>query len=89
MKPLFVPLKSEYEVGLIQKIKCSIPFNFTFFGHKNVSVVRELSDQCQLIECKDCGKRFAINHSVRTILPWNSVSTFYESNIMQGGLTND
>lgn len=62
----------------IQKIKCSIPFNLTYFGHENMIVVKELSMQTQLIRCQDCGKLFAINHDVRTVLPWECVKEFYE-----------
>ena len=62
----------------IQKLKCSVPFNFTYFGHKNLTVVRRLSEQAQLIECPDCHRRFAINHDVRVILPWEDVRSFYE-----------
>ena len=63
---------------IIQKIKCSMPFSFNYFWHKNVVVVRELSDQSQLIQCQDCGKLFAINHSARVVLPWESVKDHYE-----------
>lgn len=63
---------------LIQKIRCSIPFNLTYFGHKNVVVVRQLSPWSQLIKCRDCGKLFAINHDIRVVLPWESVRFFHE-----------
>ncbi|MFA6977106.1 MAG: hypothetical protein WC194_10365 [Mesotoga sp.] len=62
---------------LIQKIKCSVPFSFTYFGHSSLTVVRQLSGQSQLIRCNDCGKFFAINHNVRVILPWECVRHFY------------
>ena len=61
----------------IQKIKCSMPFSLNHFWHKNVFVVRNLSDQSQLIQCRDCGKKFAINHDVEAILPWEDVEPFY------------
>lgn len=63
---------------IIQKIRCSIPFSFDYFGHKNIEVVRTLSAQSQLIRCKDCGKLFAINHDVRVLLPWEDVKAHYE-----------
>ena len=62
---------------LIQKVKCSIPFSLNHFWHKNIYVVKQLSPQSQLIQCRDCGKKFAINHDVRSILPWETVETFY------------
>ena len=62
----------------IQKIKCSITFSLTYFGHKNVVVVRRLSPQSKLIKCVDCGKLFAMNDDVRVILPWEMVRDFYE-----------
>jgi transcription elongation factor Elf1 len=63
---------------LIQKIKCSMPFSLNHFWHENVVVVRNLSDQSQLIQCQDCGKLFAINHSVRVVLPWEKVKAYYD-----------
>ena len=54
-----------------------MPFSLNHFWHKNVFVVRELSAQSQLIQCKDCGKKFAINHDVKAILPWEDVEPFY------------
>ena len=62
---------------IIQKVKCSMPFSLNHFWHKNVFVVRELSAQSQLIQCRDCGQKFAINHDVQAILPWETVKSFY------------
>jgi hypothetical protein len=63
---------------IIQKLKCRLPFNLNHFWHKNIYVVKKLSDQSELIKCRDCGKMFAMNHSVRIILPWESVRFHYE-----------
>jgi len=63
---------------IIQKIRCSLPFSLNRFWHKNIVVVRKLSDQSQLLRCQDCGKLFAINHNVRVILPWEDVKAHYE-----------
>ena len=70
---------------IIQKIKCGMPFSFDYFGHKNVKVIRKLSFQSELIECKDCGKQYAINHDVRVVLPWGDVRSFYRE-MEQAGL---
>ena len=57
----------------IQKIRCSLPFSFYYFGHRDVYVVRQLGISSQLSRCRDCGKMFAINNDVRVILPWAAV----------------
>ena len=62
----------------IQKIKCFMPFSLNHFWHKNVVVVRKLSTQSELIQCKDCGRKFAVNHSMQAILPWGDVKSHYE-----------
>jgi hypothetical protein len=61
----------------IQKIKCWLSKPPLSFYHKNVVVIKKLSTQSDLIECRDCGAKMAINHSVRVILPWESVAHFY------------
>ena len=71
-------------MGLLQKIKCSMPFSLNRFWHKNIVTVTKLSDHTQLIRCQDCGKLFAINHSVRVVLPWKSVKEFYELKMQIG-----
>ena len=68
----------------IQKIKCSIPFNFTYFGHEKLIVIYTFSKYVQLVGCQDCGALFAINHDVRQILPWECVSEFYEESPHEG-----
>ena len=67
---------------MIRKIKCSIPFSFDYFFHDNVYIERRLSSQTDLICCKDCGKRFAMNHSIKSILPWEDVKCFYEKGLI-------
>jgi len=62
---------------LIQKLKCAMPFSFSYFLHKP-EIVRQLSPQSQLIKCQACGKLFAINHDVRVILPWESMKNHYK-----------
>jgi hypothetical protein len=48
--------------------------------HKRYGVLCSLSDQADLIMCPDCKKRFAINYSVRVVLPWDGeLEKFYES----------
>ncbi len=64
--------------SIIQKIRCSIPFGFSTFRHRNLKVIRKLSSQCELIQCLDCKRRFAINHSAEIVLPWEDVRSFYE-----------
>lgn len=65
----------------IQKLKCSMPFSFNYFGHKNIVIVKRLSRQSELIKCTDCGRLFVINHDVRAILPWSCVRNFYETDL--------
>ena len=62
----------------IQKIRCSIPFNLTYFGHKKTISIKQLSQHVQLIKCLDCNKLFAINHDLQVVLPWEDVKSFYE-----------
>jgi len=40
-------------------------------------VVRRLSASAELLRCS-CGRLYAINHDVRTVLPWAEVRAFYE-----------
>lgn len=67
------------KVGFIQRIKCKMPFSFSHFWHKPVSLVRWLSASSKLIKCDSCGKMFAMNDDVRQILPWDEeFEKFYE-----------
>ena len=61
----------------IQKIKCSLPFSPFHFWHKNIVVVKELSRQVDLIQCTDCGKKFAMNHRLEMILPYEDIKPLY------------
>lgn len=63
---------------MIQRVKCKIPFSPHNFHHAPLVVERQLYGNCQLIRCESCGKRFAINHSVRAILPWPCVADLYD-----------
>ena len=65
-------------MSLLQKIRCSIPFSFSYFGHKNLKILKVLSDYSKLIQCRDCGKKFAINDSVQIVLPWDDIRGHYE-----------
>jgi len=48
------------------------------FGHK-YHFIKSLSRQSDMIGCKRCRKRFAMNHSVRCILEWDrELEKFYE-----------
>jgi hypothetical protein len=68
----------KYIKKLIQKIKCSMPFSFSYFLHDELTIVRRLGDRAHLIQCRSCGRRFAINHSVRVILPWGNIRNHYD-----------
>ena len=69
------PIKSAKK--LIQRIRCAIPFSPYSFHHKNIEIVRGLSRQSDLIRCVDCGREFAMNHSVKVILPFEYVKQFH------------
>ena len=62
---------------LIQKIRCNLPFSPFTFRHRNVKILRKLSDNSDLIICTDCHRMFAMNHSVLLVLPWEDVEHFY------------
>lgn len=48
-------------------------------GHKYTNV-RRLSDQSHLLACRRCLRLFAINTSVRVLIPWDSeVADFYRT----------
>ena len=53
---------------IMQRVQYSLPFSLSHFWHKNVVTVKKLSHNTDLIRCVDCGKEFAVNHNVRTIL---------------------
>ena len=58
----------------IQKLKCR-------FGYHNFEIIQTFEPQgsCQ-IRCTECGRYFAINWSVRCILPWGpELERMYES----------
>lgn len=56
---------------LARKILCV--FGFHRFKH-----VTRLSAHSDMIACFDCRRRFAMNHSVRCILPWDrELENFY------------
>lgn len=58
--------------GIVRRIKCKI------FGH-NYYLLKELSSQSDLIKCERCNKMFAINYSVRCLLPWDrELEKFYK-----------
>ena len=63
---------------VIQKIKCMLPFSLNYFFHEPLIVVKKLSFQCEKIKCQTCGKEFAINHSLKILLPWECVKSFYD-----------
>jgi hypothetical protein len=50
---------------------------FAWPWHK-LRVMENLSENCQRICCKRCGRQYAINHDVRVVLPWdNELEQFY------------
>jgi hypothetical protein len=57
---------------LLRRILCAI-------GRHRYVLVSPLSGQSDLIACYDCKKRFAINYSVRCVLPFDrEMEKFYE-----------
>ena len=49
---------------ITQKIKCKLGY------HKYIKI-QDLPWQCARIGCTQCRKQFAINHTLRCVLPWD------------------
>lgn len=49
---------------MIQSLKC-------FFWKHDYEMDYKFSDNMQKIKCHHCNKKFAINHDLRAILPWD------------------
>lgn len=41
-------------------------------------ISRQLSRQCQQLECTYCGRLFAINHDVQVLLVWDDVKGMHD-----------
>jgi len=49
------------------------------FHHKPCRVLKSLSDSADLIQCRNCGRKFAINYEVQSVLPYErDVMKMYE-----------
>lgn len=53
----------------IQKIKCWIPFNLFWIGHK-LKIVKVIEPTGSwIVQCIHCERLFGMNHNTRTMLP--------------------
>lgn len=60
-------------------MRCAMPFSLTYFGHRNIFVELKLSDNVELVRCRDCGKEFVMNNLMRVILPYDGdIKEFYD-----------
>ena len=58
---------------MLNKIKCKL-------GHHKYKTVKALSCQTDLIQCERCEKQYAMNYSVRCILPYDrDTQKFYDT----------
>ena len=58
-------------------IKCKI------FGHK-YKVEKQFKFNCQKLTCTRCNKKFAINHNLQIILPWDKeFEMLHEGNLLK------
>ena len=66
---------------MFQKIKC-------FFGKHKYEVIQTFSDGCQRIGCPVCKKEWAINHIIKSLLPWDFEFQSMYRNIFEHKIIN-
>jgi len=46
--------------------------------------IKRLSEVSQKVGCKNCGRCFAVNHSLRAVIPWDlEIESLYANRFME------